>query len=294
MARNPDVGGAQTSSTSSLAGLVGQAMPLHAVGIVKAFQGGRVPAVDDVTLSVGAGEFVSLVGPSGCGKSTLFNILAGLIRPDQGQVRLGDRDVTGETGHAGYMLQQDLLLPWRTVLDNVVLGLDIRGVARLTSYERAKRLLEQFGLAGHQHQYPAALSGGMRQRCAMIRTVLYGSPFLLLDEPLSALDAQTRLLMQEWLLEVWSNLGASVFYITHDLDEALFLSDRVYVMSARPGRILEEIHVELPRPRPSDVRTSEPFMRQKARIMDMVREQAKLALASEGDRERADEPEGEA
>lgn len=254
---------------------------LRADRIFKAFQGGRVPAVSDISLTVRAGEFVSLVGPSGCGKSSLFNILAGLIRPDGGRVMLGDDDVTSQTGHVGYMLQRDLLLPWRTVLDNVVLGQDVRGVPRATSYAEARTLLGRFGLLKHEKQFPAALSGGMRQRSAMIRTILYGSPILLLDEPLSALDAQTRLLMQEWLLEVWSSLGSSVFYITHDLEEALFLSDRVYVMSARPGRILEEVSVDLPRPRTSEIRTASEFVRLKARIMDVVREQAQIALASE-------------
>lgn len=256
---------------------------LQADAICKAFQRGKVPAVEQASLTVGSGEFVSLVGPSGCGKSTLFNIVAGLIRPDEGRVTLGDQDVTGQTGHVGYMLQRDLLLPWRTVLNNVVLGLDVRGTSRQTSYPQARTLLGRFGLLQHEGQYPATLSGGMRQRCAMIRTILYGSPILLLDEPLSALDAQTRLLMQEWILEVWSSLGSSVFYITHDLEEALFLSDRVYIMSARPGRILEEVRVELPRPRTSDVRISPEFVALKARIMDVVRVQAQIALAAETD-----------
>lgn len=258
---------------------------LRADGIAKTFRGGNVRAVDAVSLVVGAGEFVSLVGPSGCGKSTLFNILAGLIQPDAGRVMLGDNDVTGQTGHVGYMLQRDLLLPWRTVLDNVVLGQDVRGIPRSTSYAEARTLLGRFGLLKHEKQFPAALSGGMRQRSAMIRTILYGSPILLLDEPLSALDAQTRLLMQEWLLEVWGSLGSSIFYITHDLEEALFLSDRVYVMSARPGRILEEVTVDLPRPRTSEIRTASMFVGLKAKIMDVVREQAQIALAWEDETE---------
>ena len=278
----PRTNGPDASSNGAAAGLpAARPSDLRADAISKAFQNGAVPAVDDVSLQVGAGEFVSLVGPSGCGKSTLFNILAGLVQPDGGRIFLGDRDVTGQTGHVGYMLQRDLLLPWRTVLDNVVLGQDVRGIPRKTSYAEARTLLGRFGLLQHEKQFPAALSGGMRQRSAMIRTILYGSPILLLDEPLSALDAQTRLLMQEWLLEVWSLLGSSVFYITHDLEEALFLSDRVYVMSARPGRILEEVKVDLSRPRTSEIRTAAGFVGLKARIMDVVREQAQIALASE-------------
>jgi ABC-type nitrate/sulfonate/bicarbonate transport system ATPase subunit len=242
---------------------------------------GGLHALDAVTLSAGGGQFVSLVGPSGCGKSTLFNIVAGLLTPDTGRVLLGDDDVTGEAGHVGYMLQRDLLLPWRTVLDNVVLGLDVQGVPRGESYPRALELLGRFGLIQFKDAYPATLSGGMRQRCALIRTILYDAPVFLLDEPFSALDAQTRLLMQEWLLQVWGSLGKTVFYITHDIDEALFLSDRVYAMSARPGRLIDEIEVDLARPRDHAIRTSPAFLELKVRLVEVIRVEAERAIAGE-------------
>jgi ABC-type nitrate/sulfonate/bicarbonate transport system ATPase subunit len=251
---------------------------IRAEGVSKSFDHGSVRALDTVDLGAAGGEFVSLVGPSGCGKSTLFNIMAGLLRPDTGAVFLGDRQVTGKTGHAGYMLQRDLLLPWRSVLDNVLLGLDVAGISRRESEPRARELLSRFGLARFERSYPAQLSGGMRQRCAVIRTILHDAPVFLLDEPFSALDAQTRLLMQEWLLEVWETLHKTVIYVTHDIDEALFLSDRVYAMSARPGRIIDQVHVDLPRPRQHEVRTSEAFLAHKVRLAETIRAEAERAL----------------
>jgi ABC-type nitrate/sulfonate/bicarbonate transport system ATPase subunit len=251
---------------------------IRAQGVSKSFDNGSLRALDTVDLPADSGEFVSLVEPSGCGKSTLFNIMAGLLRPDTGSVFLGDREVTGTTGHAGYMLQRDLLLPWRTVLDNVLLGLDVAGVSRRESEPRARELLARFGLARFERSYPAQLSGGMRQRCAVIRTILHDAPVFLLDEPFSALDAQTRLLMQEWLLEVWETLHKTVIYVTHDIDEALFLSDRVYAMSARPGRIIDQVDVDLPRPRQHEVRTSEAFLAHKVRLAETIRAEAERAL----------------
>jgi ABC-type nitrate/sulfonate/bicarbonate transport system ATPase subunit len=258
---------------------VAAATSISVQGVARAF--GELQALAEVSVASDRGQFVSLVGPSGCGKSTLFNIMAGLIEPDTGRVWLGDRDVTGRTGHVGYMLQRDLLLPWRTVLDNVVLGLDVAGVPRRESYARARELLGRFGLARFERAYPAQLSGGMRQRCAVIRTILYDAPVFLLDEPFSALDAQTRLLMQEWLLEVWGTLGKTVFYITHDIDEALFLSDKVYAMSARPGRIIDEVAVVLGRPRDHAVRTSPAFVELKARLVEVIRAEAERAIAGD-------------
>jgi ABC-type nitrate/sulfonate/bicarbonate transport system ATPase subunit len=247
--------------------------------VSKSFAGGAIQALDRVSLDAPSGAFVSLVGPSGCGKSTLFNIVAGLVEPDTGSVELAGRDVTGTTGHAGYMLQRDLLLPWRTVLDNVVLGLDVKHVPRRTSVPRARELLARFGLARFERSYPAALSGGMRQRCAVIRTILYDAPVFLLDEPFSALDAQTRVLMQEWLLSVWESLRKTVVYITHDIDEAIFLSDRVYAMSARPGRIIDAVEVDLRRPREHAVRTSPSFLALRVRLDELIRVEAARAIA---------------
>jgi len=257
-----------------------KAVSIRVEGVSKGFRGG-VQALASVTLAAESGQFVSLVGPSGCGKSTLFNIIAGLIEPDQGTVHFGDDDVTGTTGHVGYMLQRDLLLPWRTVLDNVLLGLDVARVPRRASEPRARELLARFGLSRFAKAYPIQLSGGMRQRCAVIRTILYDAPVFLLDEPFSALDAQTRLLMQEWLLDVWDTLGKTVFYITHDLDEALYLSDRVYVMSARPGHVIADVAVALERPRDHAIRTSAAFLDYKVQLAALVRAEAEQSLAAE-------------
>jgi ABC-type nitrate/sulfonate/bicarbonate transport system ATPase subunit len=254
---------------------------LRVVEVSKAFDGGRLPALETVNLEALPKQFIGIVGPSGCGKSTLFNIIAGLIRPDTGHVRLGESDITGTTGHVGYMLQRDLLLPWRTVVDNVVIGLDVQGVPRSQSYPQARELLARFGLTRFETAYPASLSGGMRQRCAVIRTILYDAPVFLLDEPFSALDAQTRLLMQEWLLDVWESLGKTVVYVTHDVEEAIFLSDRVYAMSARPGRLMASVDVDLPRPRDYSARLEPHFLELKAQLVEIIRSEAEKSMASE-------------
>ena len=211
--------------------------------------GGAFHALAPVTLSIAKGQFVSLIGPSGCGKSTIFNIIAGLLEPTAGQVLIDGIDATGTIGRVGYMLQKDLLLPWRTVLDNVILGMEIQNIPLSKARERALPLLKKYGLGGFEHLYPSALSGGMRQRAALMRTLLFDTDVILLDEPFGALDAQTKLQMQEWLLALWSDFGKTVVFVTHDIDEAIYLSDEVHVMATRPGRIIETIPVELPRPR---------------------------------------------
>jgi ABC-type nitrate/sulfonate/bicarbonate transport system ATPase subunit len=241
--------------------------------VTQVFKGrrGDVLAVDDVSLSAHGSEFVSILGPSGCGKSSLFHVLAGLRRPTSGEVFIhGDR-VTGQTGHVSYMPQRDNLLPWRTVLDNTILGLEVEGVSRKEARERARELCSRFGLGDFASAYPQELSGGMRQRAAFIRTMLFPREVMLLDEPLGALDAQTRLLMQEWLLDVWSGMGKTVLFITHDVDEAVFLSDRVYVMSARPGRFVGEVTVGLPRPREAHVRVTADFVELRNGLLEQIR-----------------------
>ena len=218
-----------------------------------------VRALDGVSLTLGRGEFVSIVGPSGCGKSTLFNVVSGLLRPTQGRVLLDGKDITGDTGHVGYMLQKDLLLPWRTVIGNIVLGASLRHGATRKDREEAAILAEKYGLGEFLHHYPHALSGGMRQRVAFMRTLALKADVLLLDEPFGALDAQTRLDMQIWLLSVCRDLNATILFVTHDVDEAIFLSDRVAVMTGRPGRINADITIGLPRPRGIDTLTSPDF-----------------------------------
>jgi ABC-type nitrate/sulfonate/bicarbonate transport system ATPase subunit len=226
-------------------------MKLLLDNISMTFDAGGAPyqALAPVSFGVPASRFVSLIGPSGCGKSTLFNVIAGLLKPSDGRVLIDGEDVTGFIGRVGYMLQKDLLLPWRTVLDNVVLGMEIQGVPAKISRARAAPYLRRYGLGGFEDRYPAALSGGMRQRAALLRTLLLDSDVILLDEPFGALDAQTRHRMQEWLLQIWGDFGKTVVFVTHDIDEAIFLSDEIFVMGTRPGRVIERIDVGLGRPR---------------------------------------------
>jgi ABC-type nitrate/sulfonate/bicarbonate transport system ATPase subunit len=190
-----------------------------------------------------------MIGPSGCGKSTLFNIIAGVEQPTSGMVAIdGDANAI-RAGKTGYMPQQPLLLPWRTVEENVMLGLDVKHVPHKEAQQEAHELLKRFGLAEFAQNYPSTLSGGMRQRVALLRTVLFNRSFLLLDEPFGALDALTRLSAQMWLLDLWQDVHASILFITHDVREAILLSDRIYVLSARPARVLRVVAVNLPRPR---------------------------------------------
>ncbi|MBN1399247.1 MAG: ABC transporter ATP-binding protein [Anaerolineae bacterium] len=239
-------------------------LPIELRHVSKAFRvdGRVVEALHDVSLSAGAQEFVTLIGPSGCGKSTLLNIIAGLMQPGAGEVLLHGKRDTNRLGETGYMPQRDLLLPWRTVLDNVILGPEVALCSqsiwawnghRRRALEEARRearaLLPLFGLEGFEQSYPAALSGGMRQRAALMRTFMCKRDTILLDEPFGALDALTRRIMRRWLLEVWARFRQSVLFVTHDVDEAIYLSDRIYVLSSRPGRIVLELSVDLRRPR---------------------------------------------
>ena len=210
-----------------------------------------VVALADVSLSVADGEFVALVGPSGCGKTTLLNLIAGLDDHDSGRITVDGESPTAEERltRFGYMPQEDMLFPWRSVLENVSLGLEIQGLDKREARDRAAELFPQFGLSGFEHRRPHELSGGMRQRASFLRTYLLGRPFLLLDEPFGALDAITRGQLQAWLAETWNRIGGSALLVTHDPHEAVALSDQVYVMSARPGRITNVLEVDLPRPR---------------------------------------------
>src|SRR6188474_3363917 len=231
---------------------------------------GSFQALAPVTLSIPQGRFVSLIGPSGCGKSTIFNIIAGLLEPSAGRVMIDGVDATGTIGRVGYMLQKDLLLPWRTVLDNVILGMEIQGVPLRAARERALPLLQRYGLAGFEYLYPNALSGGMRQRAALLRTLLFDTDVILLDEPFGALDAQTKLQMQEWLMQLWSDFKKTVVFVTHDVEEAIYLSDEIHVMGTRPGRILETIQIPLARPRARTVALSPEFIAIKERCLNLL------------------------
>ncbi len=235
-------------------------MTLLAVdSLSKTFGGGarrgtrsQVEAVVDLTFKIEAGEFLTIIGPSGCGKSTLLRLLAGLVQPDSGQIKLQGQplpNASDRQGRFGYMPQRDTLLPWRTVLDNVILGVELAGGSRDAAREEARQLLPLFGLDGFENNWPSTLSGGMRQRAALLRTFLAGYDILLLDEPFGALDALTRRMLQQWLLGVRRRFSKTILFITHDVDEALLLGDRMLVFSPRPGRITADLKIDLPHPR---------------------------------------------
>lgn len=245
---------------------------VHALGISKSFkQEGPLTVLHNVDLEAAPGEFVSIVGPSGCGKSTLCNIISGVVRPDAGRVTIDNEDAVGRVGLVGYMPQKDLLLPWRTVLDNVVLGLEVAGVPRHKARAQAAPLFKVFGLEGFESSYPYSLSGGMRQRAAFMRTAMSKKNTLILDEPFGALDALTRSSMQEWLLDVWAKLEQTIILVTHDVEEAVLLSDRVYMMSSRPGEIRAELVIDLPRPRSYELLGDPKFVAIKLDILRRLR-----------------------
>jgi len=244
-----------------------QAPGLEVVDLCKSFlrRGDRLEVLHEVSLTVPPGGFVSLLGPSGCGKSTLLEIVAGLTSADRGAVKLDGQEVRG-AGAAGYMPQRDHLLPWRTLLQNVTLGPELRGQ---TEHE-ARELLARFGLAGFEASYPATLSGGMRQRAALLRTVMYEPRWLLLDEPLSALDALTRLELQDWLARLVATLGSSVLLVTHDIREALLLSDVIYLLSERPATIRGRFVVPGSRPRAALELTSPALVQLEGALMNAL------------------------
>ena len=219
--------------------------------VSKTFRGIKraVPALDDISFKVMPGEFVTIIGASGSGKSTLFNLCVGLLEPDEGEILIDGEKPENRAGKVGYMPQRDLLLPWRSVLDNVLIPLEIQGIPRRESRQQAFEMLPHFGLETFENEYPSALSGGMRQRAALLRTWLTGRSTMLLDEPFGALDALTRKELQNWLLRVWQEFERTVMFITHDVEEAVYLADRVIVLSARPGKIEHELKTDLPRPR---------------------------------------------
>ena len=245
---------------------------LHVDGVTKRFGSGQngVSAIEGVSFDVREGSFLSILGPSGCGKSTLFNLIAGLMRPSAGDVTIGGASVIDKPGQVGYMLQKDLLLPWRTIEDNIILGQTLHGASRRTAACAAAPLIERCGLTGFERHRPHQLSGGMRQRGALLRTLLTGKDVLLLDEPFGALDAITRLQLQMLLTDVWQEMRKTILFVTHDVDEALLLSDEILLLSARPGRVLKRFFVDLPRPRTPDMLADPNVAALKAEIMAML------------------------
>ena len=235
----------------------------------------RYTAIEGATLAVRPGEFVSVVGPTGCGKSTLLNIAAGLLAPSAGSVRVFGEPLQGLNRKAGYLFQTEALLPWRTALGNVIVGLEFRGMAREEAVARGENWLARVGLRGHGHRYPHQLSGGMRKRVALAQTLILDPQIILMDEPFSALDIQTRQLMENELLELWSADRKSVVFITHDLEEAISLSDRVVVLSAGPAsRPIGEFEIDLPRPRDvAEIRMTPRFIELHTRIWQVMKEE---------------------
>lgn len=234
----------------------------------------RVEAVRRISLEIESGEFVCLLGPSGCGKSTLLNAMAGFIRPSAGSLTVDGETVLQPAADRGMVFQHHSLFPWKTVLANVEFGLKMRGLGQHQRRGLARTFLHMVGLAGFERHYPAQLSGGMQQRVGIARVLVNEPRVMLMDEPFGALDAQTRLMMQELLLEIWQEVKTTVVFVTHDIDEAVFMADRIFVMTSRPGEIKAEVKVPLPRPRSPEVLTSPAFSELKRQCMAMVREES--------------------
>lgn len=242
---------------------------LKVEGVSKSFDSEKI--IENISLELREGEVVSLLGVSGGGKTTLFNIIAGLSVPDKGTVWMDGEEITGRPGNISYMLQKDLLLPYRTIIDNVSLPLIVKGMKKKEAWELAAPYFAEFGLEGTEKKYPAQLSGGMKQRAALLRTYLFSmqrrKKVALLDEPFSALDMLTKQAMHEWYLDVMEKIHLSTIFITHDIDEAILLSDRIYLLTGKPGQITREIVIKEPKPRKKDFQLTEEFLRYKREIL---------------------------
>jgi NitT/TauT family transport system ATP-binding protein len=254
---------------------------MEEVGVLFEGSGGAVQAVGDVSMTVEPGEFVSLIGPSGCGKSTLLNIVAGFVSPSSGHAMLDGAPIRRPGSDRGVVFQQYSLFPWLSVRRNVEFGLKMQGMPASTRETTARTLLGLAGLLAFENHYPDQLSGGMKQRVGIVRALATSPQVLLMDEPFGALDAQTRVVMQEILTNMWQRFRISVLFITHDIEESIFLSDRIYVMTARPGRIKAEIAVPLPRPRTAEMTYSAEFIALVQRIKGLIREESLAAMGSE-------------
>jgi len=241
---------------------------LEVKNVSKSFDG--KPVLKDISVELNQGELVCLLGVSGGGKTTLFNIISGLLTPDGGQVLLDGKDITNQPGHISYMLQKDLLLPYRTVEDNAALPLLLKGIKKKEARKQVSPMFSQFGLEGTQKKYPSQLSGGMRQRAALLRTYMFSKDVALLDEPFSALDTITKSSMHKWYLKVMGEIKLSTLFITHDIDEAILISDRIYLLSGTPGKITGEIIIKEPKPRCEDFNLTAEFLEYKRRILSLL------------------------
>lgn len=239
----------------------------------------RTEVLNSVSFTIGQHETVALLGPSGCGKSTVLNIIAGFLRPSRGAAFIDGKQIASPGPDRGVVFQEHFLFHWLTVVDNVAFGLKMAGVDQASRREKAREYIKRVGLEGFDNHHPDELSGGMKQRVAIARVLINNPKVLLMDEPFAALDAQTRLVMQEWLLSLWDQQSMSMLFITHDVDEAILLADRVIVMGVRPGRIVREIPVQLQRPRSRAALTSPEFMETKRICLDIIAEQSAKAFA---------------
>ncbi|HEV7663220.1 MAG TPA: ABC transporter ATP-binding protein [Chloroflexota bacterium] len=257
-----------------------QKLDLQGISMLYTQHGRRFEAVRDVSLGVAAGEFISLVGASGCGKTTLLRIVDGLVTPTRGQVCVDGRAVTRPGPDRGFVFQQDALFPWRSVLDNVVFGLEVQGRNKHEARTRATDLLGLVGLTGFEHYYPHELSGGMRQRANLARALTIDPDVLLMDEPFAALDAQTREIMQAELLRIWRANRKTVLFVTHQIDEAVYLADRVVVMTSGPGRVKAVLPVDIPRPRNLSVKRTPRFLELVDEIWRLIEEEVRAAAGA--------------
>jgi NitT/TauT family transport system ATP-binding protein len=270
-----------SSSTAPVGRTETSAPAIELVGASKRFRtpsGDVYTAIHDFNLTVGRGEFVSIVGPTGCGKSTTLSLISGLAPPSAGEVRVMGEPVAGIGAQVGYVFQSDVLFPWKSVMGNVSAGLRFRGVAKKEAQERAREWIAKVGLSGFEDHYPHQLSGGMRKRTALAQSLITSPEIILMDEPFSALDVQTRSLMEDELLELWSSTSASVVFVTHDLEEAIALSDRVCVMTAGPGTVKGIYDIDLPRPRHvAEIRFDERFVELYRDIWENLRDEVLLS-----------------
>lgn len=241
-------------------------------------KGHSFPVLDSIDFRIQPGEFVCLLGPSGCGKSTILNVIAGFVKPSTGCALVDQRPVTKPGADRGFVFQQYSLLPWKTTFQNVEFGLKIRGIPKAERDELVNYYLNRVGLYKHRHSYPHQLSGGMQQRASIVRALVNSPSVLLMDEPFAALDAQTRHMMQELLLSIWSDLKPTVMFVTHDIEEAIFLSDRIFVMGVNPGRIKATVDVDLPRPREVDSLLSPEFAQLNRDVFELIREETMKSM----------------
>jgi NitT/TauT family transport system ATP-binding protein len=258
--------------------VTGPKLALNSISMVYSQRGQRFAALRDVSLEIESGEFISLVGASGCGKTTLLRIVDGLVSPTRGSVFVDGAPVVRPGPDRGFVFQQDALFPWRTVIDNIIFGLEVQGRAKRQALQRADELVRLVGLGGFERHYPHELSGGMRQRANLARALTIDPEILLMDEPFAALDAQTREIMQAELLRVWRSNRKTVMFVTHQIDEAVYLADRVVVMTSRPGQIKAVLDVDIARPRDLSVKRTPRFLELVDAIWKMIEEEVKAAL----------------